>query len=380
MGMSIDTDSIRFNKKILGPNLIHTQGEIYYADSVNGNDADGAGKKVTTPVASIRYLFETSGKLTASSGDIIYCLPGHVEPVSAAAYLDLDIAGVTIVFLGYGDERAQINFTTLAAADMDIDAASITLINPRFVAGVDSLTGPIDVNAEDFTIINGLWEDATDIETTDCIVAEDAHRLTIDGWKYNSVTETGDQKQSNIQLNNCDDIMLKNIDIRGDFFVGCIENVTDEILNARLENVSLENLNATPKPALFLDANATGACKNVELHVASGTTYANSYGKMSWDPRCMGYSGTSSPTGDALGTAPATGVEGQVSQAVSEVGSVGVIASTVLSETGSVGVVASSARSEAGSVGVIASSILSEVGSLWAVISTKLSVIDSQVS
>jgi len=287
---------------------------IFWVDSGRGSDGNQGTFK--QPFATLDYAV---GRCTASNGDIIYCAPGHVETVIAAAGLALDVAGVTIIFLGEGTNRAYITFTTAVTADMDVDAANVTMVNPRFIAGIDSLTGPIDVNAADFTIINGEWVDATDVETTDCIIATaGATRMVIDGWKWECGTETADQKQSHIQINGCDSIVLKNIDIRGDFFVGCIENVTDQVLNARFENLNLENLNATPKPALFLNANATGTCKNVKLHVASATTYASSYAKMAWDNQCEGFSGVVSPAGDYLGTAPATGLEGQIIEILSD--------------------------------------------------------------
>jgi len=286
---------------IRGIPILNTySGNVYWVDS-NGTTNDNFGGSRTAPFSSLENAFNHTS-LTA--GDIVMLKPGHVETVIAAGGLDLDVAGVCVIFMGQGTNQAYVTFTTSAGADMDIDAANITLVNPRFVAGVDSLTGPIDVNSTDFTIVNGKWEDATDIETLDCIVATaGATRLTIDGWKFQCGTETADLKQSNIQVNGCDDIELKNIDVRGDFYVGCIENVTDEVLNARLKNVNLENLNATPTPALYLDANATGHCENVQLHVASGTTYANSFAKMAWGPDCLGFSGTSAPAGDSLGTA-----------------------------------------------------------------------------
>lgn len=296
--------------KILGATLggqIPT-GEIFWV----GNDGDAAFESMAARVAGDRLYTDLDtcvGACTANRGDIIVCLEGFNQNVIAAAGLDLDVAGITIVFLGTGTSQAKITFTTSASADMDVDAADITLIRPKFVAGVDSLTGPIDVNSTDFKIIDGEWHDATDIETTDCIVATSgATRMYIDGWKFFHGTETGDQKQSHIQLNGCDQVTLKNIDIRGNFFVGCIENVTDEVLDFTGENWYLENLNATPKPALYLDANATGSMRNVKLKIASGTTYYSNAGKVSWDNQCQGFVGDG-VGGDALGTGGTGSIE-----------------------------------------------------------------------
>jgi hypothetical protein len=294
---------------IRGVPILNTHsGKVYWVDS-NGSYNDNYAGTFDKPFSSIENAFN-HGALTA--GDIIMAKAGHVETVTAAGALGMDVAGVAVVFLGEGASRAYITFTTAVGADMDIDAASITLVRPKFVAGIDSLTGPIDVNAADFTIIDGEWHDATDIETTDCIVATaGATRLTIDGWKFFCGTETGDQKQSHIQLNGCDDIVLQNIDIRGNFFVGCIENVTDEVLNARFKDIYLENLNATPKPAMFIDADATGSCQNVKCKIASGSTYVSNVGKLSWDGDCEGFMGDGY-SGDPLGTTLATGIEGKI--------------------------------------------------------------------
>lgn len=313
-------------------------GRKFFVHSTRGSDGGGAAHgTVDSPFKSMIYAVDNA-IMRASRGDVLICMPGHIETCIAAAGLDLDIAGITVIFLGEGQSQAYITFTTSASADMDIDAASITLIRPKFVAGIDSLTGPIDVNSTDFTLIDGLWVDATDVETTDCIVVTSGGtRLKIDGWKFLHGTETDTQKQSNIQLNGCDDIILRNIDIQGNFGVGCIENVTDEVLNCRMENITLDNLCTSPIPALYLDANATGTARNVKLHVASGTTYANSYGKIAWDNQCEGFSGTSAPAGDQLGTYASTSIEGEVISVGTQVTAVASQATSVATGVVSVG-------------------------------------------
>jgi hypothetical protein len=51
--------------------------------------------------------------------------------------------------------------TTATTADMDVDAANITVSNLLFTGGVDELAGPIDINAADFTMINCETRDVT---------------------------------------------------------------------------------------------------------------------------------------------------------------------------------------------------------------------------
>lgn len=307
-GILTDGKNITVEGNIRSSNLLTTRGKIWYVHSGVGSDVASRGKLATKPFATLDYAV---GKCSASRGDIIYCLPGHTETIAAAAGLDLDVAGITVVFLGEGENKATITFTTAVTADMDVDADDITLINPRFLTGVDALVGPIDINAADFKIVNGEYHDVAAKAATDCIVAVPAAaRLVIDGWKYFTST-TGTQKQSNIQLNGVDDATLKNIDIRGDFETGCVENVIDEVLNIRLENIILDNVDAAPSPCIVVDTNATGHAKNVKCRTASGTTYISQVGKINWASDCEGFS-TDGYGGEPLGTAVGTGVEGKV--------------------------------------------------------------------
>lgn len=170
------------------------------------------------PFASIDYAV---GRCTASRGDIIAVMPGHVETVTAAAGLDLDVAGIAVIGLGAGSLRATINFTTATTADMDVDAANITLYNILFTGGVDALVAPIDVNAADCSIINCEWRDVTG-QATDVILADaNADRLYIDGYFHNGAAAAGGA--SAIALTGMDNPVIKNFKIVGNFTVGGID-------------------------------------------------------------------------------------------------------------------------------------------------------------
>lgn len=290
----------------------------WWVDSAGSNQGDGTFKR---PWASIE-IATNSGKVVA--GDQVHCKAGHVETITAAAGLDLDVAGVTVFFHGQGANRAQITFTTAVGADMDIDAANITLVNPLFVAGIDALTGPIDVNSADFTIINGEWRDAPAMGTTDAIVADaNADRMTIDGWRFVQST-TGTQKQSQIQVAAANDVVLRNIDIFGDFGTGAVENGTAWI-NALLENVRINNTSASPTVGILLQATSTGAMRNVHIRVASGTTYLTANNDMEFF-ECYG-TGTDATAGELIGTVIATSIEGVVGE-VADAAATGAVTST----------------------------------------------------
>lgn len=130
-----------------------TTGNIWFVGSTvtGASNASGYGTSPTAPFATIDYAV---GNCTASNGDVIYVLPGHTETVSAAAGLDLDVAGITIKGLGSGTLQPKVDFTTAATADVDIDAANVTIENIQFEASFADIAAAIDVNATDCTIRN----------------------------------------------------------------------------------------------------------------------------------------------------------------------------------------------------------------------------------
>lgn len=202
-------------------------GKVFWVDSTAGSN----GNKGTyeQPFSTIDYAV---GRCRASKGDIIFVKPGHVETVTAAAGLALDVAGITLVGLGNGNLRPQINFTTVVGADMNVDAANITMVNFRFTGGIDALTGPIDVNASDFTMVDIITEDVTG-QATDFIVTDaNASRLRISGWLHRGASAAG--ADTAISMVGGDDIIIEDFSLYGNFAVAGIENVTTAMNRVRI--------------------------------------------------------------------------------------------------------------------------------------------------
>src|SRR5262245_26293874 len=76
-------------------------GNVFFVQSTHTNKGDSAGKGQTpdAPFATLDYAI---GQCTADQGDLIVVLPGHVETVTGAAGVALDVAGVTVLGLGAG--------------------------------------------------------------------------------------------------------------------------------------------------------------------------------------------------------------------------------------------------------------------------------------
>ena len=210
---------------VRGLPLLNTYaGNVFWVDSGTGSDANRG--TFDRPFKTIDYAV---GKCTASNGDVIMVFPGHTETVTAAAGLDLDVAGISLIGLGNGSDRPTIDFTTAVGADMDVDAANITMANFLFTGGVDALAGPIDVNAADFSLLGCETRDVTG-QATDFIVTDaNADRMLIDDWVHRGASGAG--ADTAITIVGGDNITIRNFWIDGNFAVACIENVTTAAVN-----------------------------------------------------------------------------------------------------------------------------------------------------
>ena len=202
------------------PITISGSNNQFWVDSNAGNSGNKGTKN--RPWDQIETAMN-SGLLTNGRGDIVFVAAGHNETVDAAADLTMDISGITLVFLGSGEERAAITFGTTNDADMNINAANITMVNPLFKTTIDNLLTPIDVNSADFAIIGGEWRDGASSSTQRQIVADsNADRMRISGWKYLDNT-VNTARVSAIQVTGAEDVSLDNISVTGTFSTGPVE-------------------------------------------------------------------------------------------------------------------------------------------------------------
>lgn len=134
-------------------------GNVFYVDSTHTRAANKTntstpvgsswGKDPDYPFATVDYAV---GQCTASNGDFIVCAAGHAETGTAAAFIDADVAGITVIGQGSGATRPTFTMGTATTCDIDIDAANITFKNCRFISAIDDLAVMFDVNAGGFTM------------------------------------------------------------------------------------------------------------------------------------------------------------------------------------------------------------------------------------
>jgi len=174
-------------------------GNEYYVSSVSGSDAR-SGRSVATSVATIDHALSL---MTADQDDVLYLLPGHAETVSAAAGMVFDVAGITVIGIGEGTLQPKITLNTIISADIDIDAANVTIENVAFSANFADITAAIDVNADDFTMRNCKFlETAADMNAliwiqdalataSDRITIENCYALALDAANTHFINFAG---------------------------------------------------------------------------------------------------------------------------------------------------------------------------------------------
>lgn len=152
-----------------------TGGNVHYVLS-SGTPGDGFSPD------SIKTTIDAAIN-DCAAGDTIIVLPGHAETISAAAGIDADVAGISIIGVGHGSRQPSVTLGTATTTDIDIDAAGILIENIHFIAGFADVAAAIDVNADDFTIRRCRFTEATNLNFVICIqdaAATASDRITVE--------------------------------------------------------------------------------------------------------------------------------------------------------------------------------------------------------
>lgn len=196
--------------------------DLIYVQSTHVNA--GTGKDGRDPNNPLSTVDEAIGNAVAARGDVVVVLPGHIETVTAAGGVALDVAGVTILGVGRGSGRPTFNFTTAATASVLVTAANCAIINCLFTGGIDDLTKPLHIQAADFALYDCEMRDVTGQIKVGVLTTAAADRLHIRGFFYNGAEAAG--CDSAIRLVGGDHIVIEDFNIIGNFAVAGIENVT----------------------------------------------------------------------------------------------------------------------------------------------------------
>lgn len=254
----------------------NSDGNVFWVDSTNGLASDSAGGRGTFkyPFATIDYAI---GRCSANNGDKIIVAAGHAESVASATDLVADIAGISIIGMGIGENRPVITFTTVDTAVLDITGADVRISNILFKGNIANQAKMIDLSAKRIRIDNCKFMEgsATGLEFIDINggVANACDGAVISNNEF--YAPTAGNYNSAIELAEANDtITIENNTIWGDFDDGCIHNPTGAtVTNLTIKNNILSNLQSG-QHAIELVSACTGVAANNFMYT---DTYATTF-------------------------------------------------------------------------------------------------------
>ena len=216
---------VKNNLLVGNTSIFSQQGSTYYVDSGSGSDSN-SGSSWSQALATLDAAIN---KCTANQGDIILLAPGHSESyTTTGAKATFDIAGVTVVSMGEGADRATFNFGHTGAT-FTISAASIKLVGLLFVTAVDSVVTYGSISGADCQLINCEFRDVTDKEViSDFTITGD--RFVAIGCFKNGYT-SGDANARVFSMNGVDNALIKNCLFMTKVTTGVINFVTTACTN-----------------------------------------------------------------------------------------------------------------------------------------------------
>ncbi len=179
--------------------------------------AAGDGKTPERPYSTIAAALTNC---VANRGDKIVVLPGHAETISAAAGIDLNVAGVEIIGVGKGAQRPTITLAVAATATLRISANDVAISNILFVANfADIATCIVLTTALNATIDNCEFRDTTSVLNFLTIVTSSATTLVNNGLQItnNKIRGLGTTAATFMvsMLGNSDRVIIANNDYVG---------------------------------------------------------------------------------------------------------------------------------------------------------------------
>lgn len=254
-----------------------TPGQVFWV--YNGTNlapqgragSDGNGGGFESPKATIAGALL---QCVAGRGDVIYVKPGHAETVSAAAGINLNVAGVSIIGLGSGNLRPSITFGTATTAQMTVTAAQMSLVN--FIldgTGFDAIVSPISVSAADFQLLNCdcVTASASSQVTVFLTTTAAADRLIVSGNQFRGTTDAGTANVLQIIGGDC--VQICNNKFIGAYTtsLGAINNITTAMTGALIQGNAIFNQTASSTKAMVLLSTSTGIICDNRMQILSGT-------------------------------------------------------------------------------------------------------------
>jgi|GEM_PF-1735618 len=220
--MSNYPDGFKEGLILAGIPLVGTKaGNTYWVDSNIGSTS----YKGTHPKRALTTLDAAIGKCIANNGDLIFIAPGHTESLAADSAVDIDVAGITVIGLGKGEDRPIFTFATDTDADFKIAAANTAIYNMVFKCNIAAQEMMIEVTGDDAQIGHCEFREGS-AQSKTCITVgvadNDADRCYIHDCKF-YVPTAGDGDAAISLAKDMAGVRIERCDIYGDFDLAGID-------------------------------------------------------------------------------------------------------------------------------------------------------------
>lgn len=217
-------------------------------------DPDGEVRFFSTIDAAV-------GQCTANAGDVILVAPGHVEQISSATSLVLDVAGISVIGMGNGSNRPELNFDNTAGS-LEIDAANIRVSNLILKADVSAVVVGVNVDADNVQIDNCHFTYNATGDDFITMIDIDA----VNGTKLLNNTLQAEEGAAGcaeaIRLDDCDNVLIEGNHITGDFTDGAIIGEGAAGTNLVIKGNTIYNADTTAGFVIDLNVAFTGLLAN----------------------------------------------------------------------------------------------------------------------
>jgi hypothetical protein len=237
-----------------------TTGNVFFVDSGHTLASDGSeAKSPDTPAATIDGCI---AKCTANNGDIIFVMPGHTEAPTSSHGINLDVAGVWVRGLGWGDDRPTITPEN-ATVGIKLTAAACRVSNIIMALGTTTATVSVAIRVEAAGCIvencevkphaSSQYTNLVDVvDVADVVIRRNVLRCLF----------TGASSASGLNIDGADRLQIYENMITGFFSEHVIDNTSAgsviECLNILIANNYLQQVGSGTDLVIEMDANATG--------------------------------------------------------------------------------------------------------------------------
>lgn len=220
-------------------------GNVFYVNSANATSGTGY-----SPDSAFTTLAAAIAACTANNDDYILIMPGHAESIAAAAGIDVNVEGVTIIGLGNGDKRPTFSLGTATTATFVISADFVTIKNVIFKSAIDDLAIMVDVNQDNATFEDCLfWGPATleCLDFVDLATTKDNFTFRRCTWLQEADPggTDGNANTGGVYLVDTERVLFEDCNFQGYFETACIHNKTTACKHLVTKRCSLNQLLAT---------------------------------------------------------------------------------------------------------------------------------------